>query len=405
MDNCCTKRDLEGSAYIFLLGAAFASAFSMPTGRSFLSISLFLLLVHLFKVRKTLLLPVSFWFWLVFVIVAVFSTAFGLNPEEGFKKMEKLMWFVGIPICATLVTSLQRLSSVLAAYAMGTGVEALRTIVIHPIQAIKAVNTGRMPDFMFALIDRGSMTYAQVLMLGILVVLGFIFICRMEKRSSVKWWILLFIQIIAMVMMFKRGSWVCTSLMVAIFLAVKTNWRYLLVLAIVVMASFILPPVRARLMNLEKEFNVNGGGRMTMWFKIMPALVKEHPFGIGYRALTPEMMRKICKKVERNRNHLHSNIAQILVETGWLGLAVYLLWMGKIMFDGIMMARFARGRAPDELVYAMILVLMIAGLFANGLVEYNFGDAEIVLAYGLVMGCIAAFPRIISKSAISPCSS
>ncbi|MDA0577772.1 MAG: hypothetical protein O3B24_06710, partial [Verrucomicrobia bacterium] len=43
---------------------------------------------------------------------------------------------------------------------------------------------------------------------------------------------------------------------------------------------------------------------------------------------------------------------------------------------------------------ALALPMAFGGLLLNGLVEYNFGDAEIVLAYGMLIGGIAAGGRL-----------
>ena len=67
MDEGCTKHNIESWAYGCLLGAAFASGFSMPAGRALFVISLVLLLTHLFKARKALVLSSLFWFWLLWV--------------------------------------------------------------------------------------------------------------------------------------------------------------------------------------------------------------------------------------------------------------------------------------------------------------------------------------------------
>jgi len=150
---------------------------------------------------------------------------------------------------------------------------------------------------------------------------------------------------------------------------------------------------------------MDNGGRMAMWFKIAPVLVREHPMGIGFRGVTPEIMKKICPAVEPNRNHLHSNIAEILVETGWLGLAVYILWMVKALADALKLSIVAARRSVGEEMLAMVLLMMAVALFVNGLVEYNFGDAELVLAYGLILGCISAFRRIIAEQEFSTSSS
>jgi O-antigen ligase len=393
------KRGLEDWAFFFLVGFAFCSGFSMPVGRILLGISLVLAVICHVKVRKGPVLPLSFWFWLLFAAVAALSTSYGVDPVKGFGNMDKLIWFAGIPACAILVTSTSRLTRIVGAYAVGTGVEAIRTIVWHPVKAMRAVSAGRQPDFLSGLVDAGAMTYAQVLMLGLLISLGFIFISRKEGRSTLMWWVLLVLQAVALVMMFKRGSWVCAFFLVAVFLCVKTNWRYLLVLLLVVAASLALPPVRARIAGLQQETDIRKGGRMTMWFKITPALWKENPWlGKGYRVLTPEMMARVTRRVEPNRNHLHSNIAQILVETGVVGLFVYVMWMAVSIGQAVVVARRTAGRAGPEHVMALVLLLMLVGLIGNGLVEYNFGDGELILVYGMIMWCVGAARRVLSSS-------
>ena len=103
-----------------------------------------------------------------------------------------------------------------------------------------------------------------------------------------------------------------------------------------------------------------------------------------------KMMKKIDRAVEGNRNHLHSNILQIPVETGLIGFAVYLAWMVLALRDAIRFMRRTRAGPLVEATPAVALLLALVALLANGLVEYNFSDAEIVLIYGLVMGAAAA---------------
>ena len=125
-----------------------------------------------------------------------------------------------------------------------------------------------------------------------------------------------------------------------------------------------------------------------MWTDVAPTLIRQHPWGVGYRSLTNEMMHDINWHIEKNRDHLHSNIFQILVATGWLGLCLYLAWMGWSVGDAVVFVRGAgQGRDAGN---AIALLLALTGLLANGLVEYNFGDAELVLVYGFLMGGSAA---------------
>jgi hypothetical protein len=101
-------------------------------------------------------------------------------------------------------------------------------------------------------------------------------------------------------------------------------------------------------------------------------------------------MREIAPEVERDRDHLHSNPVQVLVATGWLGLAVYLAWMTHAVVSSIRFTRLSRDGPPAERSAALILLLSLLGLLANGLVEYNLGDGEILIVYGFLLGCTSA---------------
>jgi O-antigen ligase len=105
------------------------------------------------------------------------------------------------------------------------------------------------------------------------------------------------------------------------------------------------------------------------------------------------MMKEIAPEVEPKRDHLHSNYVQILVATGWLGLGCYLAWMIAALVDAVVFARKASGTNAMSELSAVAVLLMLTGLLINGIVEYNFGDAELVLACALIIGCAAAGRR------------
>jgi O-antigen ligase len=233
------------------------------------------------------------------------------------------------------------------------------------------------------------MTDGQRLMVGLLLALGLLLAApAAARRERLRWLGLLLLIGVGLVVNLKRGSWICTAGVAGAFLVVRAGWRYAVLVLAVALSLLAVPTVRTRLAGLREELSERGG-RMTMWTKIAPVLVREHPWGIGYRALTNDMMRRIVPTVERDRDHLHSNPVQILVESGWLGLAVYLVWMGRGVGDAWRRHRELRGDASLG-TCALALCFALIALLANGLVEYNMGDAEIVLAYGFMLGAVGS---------------
>jgi len=237
-----------------------------------------------------------------------------------------------------------------------------------------------------------------MLMLGV-VGSTFLMVAMIREGRRVPWcfWSILVAQGAGLLINFKRGSWFCAILLAGAIILMQLRWRAWLMALVVLSGFFLLPPVQSRMGALSREFNSEGGGRMTMWFKITPKLIREQPQGIGYGCLTNDRMRQAFRRVEPNRNHLHANWAQVLVETGWVGLALYLAWMVRSLRDGVVRARITRGTKDEDRVTAMVVVLLLTGLILNGLVEYNFGDTEMMFIYAVVMGLAATGGRISSR--------
>ncbi len=387
------KYDLEKYSYYALIGAAFFIPFSLPLGRLSIAASLILLVVASIKAGKLLRFPMVAWFALAWVILACVVTINGVHPDIGIPRLEKLLWFIAIPVAASLVYNIKRLQAVMYAFIAGGVVLSLDVLIMNTLHAFKTFNAGAFPNLTAAIINEGSMTDGQILACTILATLATVFVNKMRQRKLLYLILALALQIFAMIMNFKRGSWISLLAMVILFIAIKINWKSLFMLLAVVLLAFMLPPVQDRLSSLKSEFNPDAGGRATMWVVIAPELIKEYPFGVGYRSLTNEMMHNIFWRVEKDRDHLHSNIVQLLVATGWAGLVLYLLWMAVALKDGVRFIYLSKDSPAGEGTYALGLCLMLVALYINGLVEYNFGDAEIVLIYSIIMGAMAAGVR------------
>lgn len=390
---------LELWAYRFMCAAAFGAAFSLPLGRTMVGFALIALIGDRIRSRRLPAFPLTAWAWLAFFGVAAVASAKGVNPSHSFQRLDKLLWFLAIPITATVAHDWQRVRGLLTAFAAGVGVLALEVLVWRPVAARfavqKIVEAGEEADYLWELTNLGSMTDGQALMLGIVALAGLIVSAsavggRTLRRRLVEG-VGLALFAAALIVNLKRGSWICTFAVMGVFAATRMKLRYVAILGVVAVGVLLLPPVWGRFSDLRNELNTTRGGRIVMWTRIAPPLIKEHPLGIGYRALTSEMMQDVAREqgvhVEPGRNHLHSNPVQVLVSTGWLGLAVYLFWMG-VGFAGAGRGLWRAPPGSAERTLALSLLLMLAGLCLNGLVEYNFADGELVILYGVVLGTV-----------------
>ncbi|MFO7869941.1 MAG: O-antigen ligase family protein [Kiritimatiellia bacterium] len=402
---------LEEWCYRTLALSVWAIAFSIALGEVLLALTFVLFVAALVKEHRPPAFSVSSLLAVLFVIVAVVTALRGTAPERSADALTGLIWLASIFVTATMVNTHRRLTILLKAFSVGCGVLALEICVLRPINAFLAVRAGESAGrgLLDEIINRGSMTDGQMLVAGIIAVLGVIYTARTERKRYGGWIVLLAILAAGMIVNFKRGSWICACVAAAGFMAAKGNWKYLFVGALIAAAAALLPPVRYRLSSISSDSR----GRIVMWTKAAPGLMREHPWGVGYGALNNEMMRRHAPNVEPDRNHLHSNIFQILVETGWPGLGVWSLWMAVVLIESLRFCR--KGDSIEESIHptldpvltvltpeerfsagsnnALVLLFVLLGLLMNGLIEYNFGDTEIMVVYSFVMGCVIAGNR------------
>jgi O-antigen ligase len=383
-----------------LLVAVATVTFSVALGQFVLALACVPLALWVARARPVLpplLIPA-----LLFLAIAWLTLAFN-TAQPDFSRITKLLWFVALPAAAWLLRDERSVRDLLWAFALGCAFLAARTLVMVPLGAWKLLHSPNpetvayAQNFPHALTLQGSMPDGQMLMLGLVATLGLLLIQRAARQPTGFVVALLLLQVAGFIMNLKRGSWIVALLLLVIFVLLKLSWKHVLLLAVIVAGALCLPPVRARLMALERDFNANAGGRMTMWARVAPELIKAHPWGIGYRQLTNEKMRAVAPNVERDRDHLHNNALTVLVETGWAGLAVYALWMGWALVDAVRRWRAARATSEAAAIAALVLLLMFVGLLLNGVVEYNFGTSRLMIAAGVIMG--AGVPGRVGKPA------
>jgi hypothetical protein len=375
-----------------LCASAFFTAFSLPVGRICAGLSLLVLIYRSIRTRTPIRFPRTGLFWVLFSVLAAVTVLLGPAPDVGLGKLDKLAWFLTLPLAATLVRGPDRVKRLLVAFALGCTVHSLDVCILRPIEAYRAAQvvaiTGRQESFLWHVTDLGGMTDGQILGMGILASLTLLLAYRGKLRIGYA--VMLVVQLLALAVNLKRGSWMALGATACVLVLLRTDWRVLVILVVFAVAGSFLPPIHQRLVGLKSELTNAKGGRLVMWTEIAPALLREYPAGVGFRSLTEEMMQETARKegvvVEHDRNHLHSNIVQITVAMGWAGLVLYLLWMVQGLVDG---CRWYRAAGTDMARGgALCVLLMLCFLLLNGIVEYNFADGELVLLYGMIFGML-----------------
>jgi len=382
-------------AFGLLVAGLFSITFSIALGSGLFALSILFFLVASLVQRR---MPTDDIISISAALIILYGTAsyfWSVNPEMTLHKLPRLWWIITLIIAANVTYNTKRLTILLKALVAGCVALSIYNIIRNPILAYISVerNDPGCPDFLTAFISKGSMTYSQIIMAGVLISIAFAYINRNDRRGLKIWLILTLIQVVGLIINFKRGAWFCAIFTIMLFAILKLRRRYLLLIVASVVALCMLPCVQLRLSTLKDEFKVEKGGRAMMWLDIAPKLHNTYPSGIGYAALTEKMMKNINPKVEPGRNHLHSNLVNIVVEMGWVGAILYMFMVTAGIWKAFKNSASLKpsDAMASELLFALALVQI--GLFLNGLVEYNFGDSEVLLVYCVLTGAAAASQR------------
>jgi hypothetical protein len=416
-------------SWAFFLAFVFFSMVSLPLARLALVLSLVFSLVDR-DVRSRFRITSPGWGWLAYFALAVvvsgamavantdWGVAHGLmpaidpyiEPARGFRKLPKLLWYLAIPVTAVQLRDTGRFRSAFRAWIAGGALLALFVILVHPPLAWLQVNChvgpawfdkwlsspiwkpwgGRPPSFQLAFSALGTMHDAQRLMVALIATVCAI--VASKGRDSRKFGVVAAVMALGLVMTCKRGPLLVGILVSAAVLASRVRWWKILALAaVIVLAAFIQPQSRARLLDLPNEFTtdshllVKRGGRMLMWTRIVPALHAEYPRGMGFRSLTAIKMHNVDWHVERNRTHVHCVPLQALVDFGWAGPIVWLCWMVLAFRAAVRMKSDGPGFGLSR-AEALMPLATLSSLVLFGLVEYNLADAAVVPLFSLAIG-------------------
>lgn len=334
------------------------------------------------------------WHWafaLVFVLFCAGSAVWGVEGARSLTRLHRLSLLLLIPAVPIAFAGRSPLPLV-GGLVLGSVLSAAYDMVRVPLEVSPAkalLDAGRMTteEFNQALLDTGSMTTPQFYLVGLLLLLAIpprrwaVLI----KHAPWAWALALLVSGFGLLIHFKRGTWLAFALAVVLLSLLRQNRRILSALLLGVALILAIPATRDRVKDMATMLNPNKGDRAALWSRVAPPLLREHPWGYGYKAMRPRDLQAY-HPVQPKLNHLHNNVLQITGELGWLGGAFWTAWMLAAWGASLTAVRRAAGdaRAPAAGICAAF-----TGLLANGMVEYNFGDTEILMLFALLLGMIA----------------
>jgi len=376
---------VNGAVHKVLCGVLLAFAFGLPISISvaeplaFLAIGLGVALA-LRKRRREWAGSPFFWPVLLFVGVALASVAWSVRTEATLAKLHRLLLpfliFVPMGLVGRWPGPGRRPESTLAmAFVAGAVVLGCYDLVRVPLEVAGGTSlfhTGNMRDPQLYLV-------ALCLLSGALL-LGFEPIPRRWLMGA------LCVLVFGLVIHFKRGVWFSSVLVLGWVTIGSAKRRAAWVVLCIVLVLAFVPQVRTRLDLLKEATSYRAGGRYVLWARVAPQLLTRYPEGMGWKAVTHQDLAQHARYLQPELDHLHNNVLQIALELGWVGLSVWLAWMGVALKTSYESYRTLARRGDPLAWVGLGCLAAFCGILLNGMVENNFGDTEIMMAICFVLG-------------------
>ncbi|MFH0909220.1 MAG: O-antigen ligase family protein [bacterium] len=389
--------------YGYALAMPVSIAVSEPL--AFLALPVWLYLLLLGRAKPAGPSP-YFWPVFLFTAAAVLSASLGLRPELSMRKLDRLLllgvvFIIPAAFCQgkeggwktawTLVTLFVAGATLKAAY---DTIRIPLTMLFAQLGGLAALDENGMP----VLFKLGNMREPQIYAVSLCFIIGALLHGRWTRRNP---WAMaaLVLNAMGLILHFKRGAWLAFVLAACVIALAARRRNVMLIIGMCAIALFAFPQVRHRVGQIENEFSQGMGGRLKLWTQTGPRLIRQYPFGIGWRAVKYEDLRGATRHVQRGLNHLHDNPLQIALETGWLGLAAWLNWMGVAFYVMWTTCRRAAGAEPEAAAIALGVLGGFSAVMLNGVVEYNFGDAEIFMILCFLLALSALVNHRLSRPA------
>ncbi len=225
------------------------------------------------------------------------------------------------------------------------------------------------------------MTFAGILMQSALVAAAYL-LFRNKKNPWV--WGSLILMLLALVLSLTRHAWLGFGSGLLVLLIFRKPLLTLLLPVLTALLFWLSPaPVQERITSITNLEDITFQGRVSMW-KMGWEIYKDYPVtGCGFYCLLkvgpdyPEY-----KKLARPYT-LHSNIVQLAIDTGTVGVLAWLfLWLSYFVAAG---RQLKSGDDSEHLWVVLASLSAVTAFLAGGLFQTTLYDSEVVMvAYYLM---------------------
>lgn len=303
---------------------------------------------------------------LAFALSGLLAAALGLSFWDSFWGLRTYLQVVIIYLVYAYTTSSERAVRLVHCFLAGSAVTATYTLL------------GALAPGLFPRLFLGSMTQSGQLLFAIGFALAQILVRADAPRLLP---VALLVYVLTLVVNLKRGAWLGALASIAATSLLASRLIVLVSGVAVTLVMVATPLVHERIANTARDLSLPGN-RYDIWAAAID-VIGRFPMGVGRK--NGEILRDY-PNIPRHHKHAHDNLLQVTLENGFLGLAAFLWWMGRFAKLSWQACRRIPRHDPELLAVAVAVFATFVGFQVAGLVEYNFGDSEVLEAFFLTMG-------------------
>lgn len=332
-------------------------------------------------------------FFLFFMVAEVASMLFAHNKPQALLYMQRRILL--LPIIYVLVANVRSIPALRTLFvaivvsAVGVALWSCRDLFQHFPEYLRFQR--RLSEFQI------YMTAGGIMMIAILLILPFTL--HKDTPRKLRWTALgLLIPIGGnLLFTFTRSSWL-GFIAGSILIGARRHLRLALPLLAGIVALIVFvssPEMQERMLSAFDPSHPNNATRLHMW-KVGWRMFLDHPVvGIGDIG-TEHLWSRYAEPGWNPEGHLHNNLVMWLATLGLLG---FLSLVGVFMMIWRTVSSIERQCKDNWFLGSLSLgsLAALVGFHVNGLFEWNFGDAEIIMLIWAIVGLTLAAGRIAQK--------
>jgi O-antigen ligase len=387
------KQHLGRIAFYLTCGSAVSILFSIAVSQTLMALAFaaFLFSGLPFKLPP-IKLPLA-----LFMIGTVISLLASVDPRSGTPQIRKFFVFLILLLISSTFRRTAEVRGVVLAWSFVASLSALRSLFQFGQKYRESVEA-HQNFYQYYVGERITgfmshwMTFGGEEMVVLLMLAAFLFFSVTTKWKTAGW-ICGAILLLSLVLGMTRSIFLLGMPLGMLYLL--WFWHRWLVVAVPVAAVAVLlsvTPLRERAASiLQPHGETDSNMHRTITRRTGLEMIKAHPLlGLGPEQVKAQFDRWVPADIPRPLpdgwyGHLHNIYLQYAAERG-IPTMLCMMWLiGKLLFDFIQ--RLRRGVRGDERFILHGAIAVILAILAEGLLEYNLGDSEVLTMFL----CVAAF--------------